>query len=197
MTYPSRRARGRTSGFFTGILGCVLMCCSPAAFGQSQTGGAAGGSGAGASQSAAEISDKIDQLTRSLEQTQVELAESRTEIQELRATLKQVLERMNSGASGGNGLAATNAGAGVQPNGQAVVTGSASGSGSATATASQQVATDESKAAPAQISQDDWDILNARVDEQRQVKVESMSRYRVKLSGLALVHRVRQLRAGR
>jgi len=45
---------------------------------------------------------------------------------------------------------------------------------------------DESKAAPAQISQDDWDILNARVDEQRQVKVESMSRYRVKLSGLAL-----------
>src|SRR3984885_3501131 len=186
MTYPSRRARGRTSGFFTGILGCVLMCCSPAAFGQSQTGGAAGGSGAGASQSAAEISDKIDQLTRSLEQTQVELAESRTEIQELRATLKQVLDRMNSGASGGNGLAATNAGAGVQPNGQAVVTGSASGSGSATATVSQQVTADESKAAPAQISQDDWDILNARVDEQRQVKVESMSRYRVKLSGLAL-----------
>jgi hypothetical protein len=183
MTYPSRRARGRTSGFFTGILGCVLMCCSPAAFGQSQTTGTAG---AGASQSAGEISDKIDQLTRSLEQTQVELAESRTEIQELRATLKQVLERMNSGANGGNGLAAANAGAGVQPSGQAVVTGSGSATAAAPATASQQVATDDSKAAPAQISQDDWDILNARIDEQRQVKVESASRYRVKLSGLAL-----------
>src|SRR5580698_2278405 len=189
MTYPSRRAQWRTRGllprrFFEGVVGCVLLCCSPATFGQSQAGGSGGSTGT--PENAAEISDKIDHLTRSLEQTQVELAESRTEIQELRATLKQVLDRMNSGASGGNGLAATNAGAGVQPNGQAVVTGSASGSGSATATASQQVATDESKAAPAQISQDDWDILNARVDEQRQVKVESMSRYRVKLSGLAL-----------
>ena len=84
MTYPSRRARGRTSGLIPGILGCALLCCSPAAFGQSQA------AGAGASQGAAEISDKIDQLTRSLEQTQVELAQSRTEIQELRATLKQV-----------------------------------------------------------------------------------------------------------
>lgn len=133
MTYPSRRARGRTSGFFTGILGCVLMCCSPGASGQSQTAGTdtAGTGGAVTSQSAAEISGKIDQLTRSLEQTQVELAESRTEIQELRATLKQVLERMNSGASGGNGLAAANAG--VQ-GGQVVVTGSASAAILASAT---------------------------------------------------------------
>jgi hypothetical protein len=39
---------------------------------------------------------------------------------------------------------------------------------------------------PAQISQDDWDILNARVDEQRQTKVESASKFRLKLSGLLL-----------
>ncbi len=168
MTYPSRRARGRTSGLIPGILGCALLCCSPAAVGQSQA------AGAGASQGAAEISDKIDQLTRSLEQTQVELAQSRTEIQELRATLKQVLERMDSGTNGGNALSA---GANGQPAGlPAPAAGIA---------ASQQMAT-ESKPVPAQISQDDWDILNARVDEQRQTKVESMSRYRLKLSGLAL-----------
>jgi hypothetical protein len=42
-------------------------------------------------------------------------------------------------------------------------------------------------AAPAaQISQDDWDLLNARVEEQRQTKVESASKFRLKLSGLAL-----------
>jgi hypothetical protein len=38
----------------------------------------------------------------------------------------------------------------------------------------------------AQISQDDWDLLNARVEEQRQTKVESGSKFRLKLSGLAL-----------
>src|SRR5256885_14017804 len=39
---------------------------------------------------------------------------------------------------------------------------------------------------PAQISQDDWDILNARVEEQHQTKVESASKFRLKLSGIAL-----------
>src|ERR1700744_897067 len=99
MTYPSRRAHRRTSGFFPGILGCVLLCCSPAAFGQAQASGTAN---AAASPNTAEISDKIDQLTRSLEQTQVELAQSRTEFQGPRATLKQVLERMNPGTNSGN-----------------------------------------------------------------------------------------------
>ncbi len=187
MTYPSRRAPWRTRGplprrllqgrLFGGIVGCVLLCCSPATFGQSQAGGGSGS--AVAPENAAEISDKIDHLTRSLEQTQVELAESRTEIQELRATLKQVLERMNSGTNGGNAVTAS-AGMAAQPGSQAVVSPDAASGGS------QQGLADESKAAPAQISQDDWDILNARVDEQRQSKVESMSRYRLKLSGLAL-----------
>ena len=179
MTYPSRRARGRTSGFFNGIpvmpgiLGCVLLCCSPGAFGQAQAANAA------PSPSVTEISDKIDQLTRSLEQTQVELAQSRTEIQELRAALKQVLERTNAGTSGANALTAN---AGVQSGDPPAQTGADAG----VVAANQQVAADQSKPAAAQISQDDWDILNTRVDEQRQTKVESMSRNRLKLSGLAL-----------
>jgi hypothetical protein len=178
MTYPSRRAFQRISRFLPGMLGCALLCCSPGAFGQSES-GQAGTPGSMTAQGAADISDKIDHLTRSLEQTQVELAQSRTEIQELRATLKQVLEKMNSGASGGNSMTAS-AGAAAQP-----------GSGGQTAVATtggatQQASADESKSPAAQISQDDWDILNARVDEQRQTKVESMSRYRLKLSGLAL-----------
>jgi hypothetical protein len=169
MTYPSRRAFQRIRRFSPGILGCVLLCCSPAAFGQTQAAGTA------ATQSTAEISEKIEQLTRSLDQTQVELAQSRTEIQELRAALKQVLEKMNPGANGATGLSADS---GVQPPDQAFAT---------TVGGAQQASIAQpSKSMPAQISQDDWEILNERVDEQRQVKVESMSRYRVKLSGLAL-----------
>src|SRR5260370_15817585 len=44
----------------------------------------------------------------------------------------------------------------------------------------------ETTATASQISQDDWDVLNARVDEQRQTKVESGAKFRLKLSGIAL-----------
>jgi hypothetical protein len=115
-----------------------------------------------------ELAGKIERLTKSLEQTQVELAESRTEIQQLRATLQELLKRMD-------GLASAPVGATDQEG---------------TAAASSQTSTapimSEDAHAAAQISQDDWDVLNARVDEQRQTKVESASKYRVKLSGIAL-----------
>jgi hypothetical protein len=108
-----------------------------------------------------ELASKIEQLTQSLEQTRSELAESRSEIEQLRAALQQVLDRMNS-----------------------LAPGSTLGASPDAASAAPQARQDQAPAA--QISQDDWDILNARVDEQRQTKVESTSRYRVKLSGIAL-----------
>jgi hypothetical protein len=111
-----------------------------------------------------ELAAKIDQLTKSLEQTQVQLAESRTEIQQLRSMLQDVLNRMNNlppGSAAGGTVAAQ------------------------TAPPAGQTNPDETHA-PAQISQDDWDMLNARVDEQRQTKVESASKFRLKLSGLLL-----------
>ncbi len=110
-----------------------------------------------------ELAGKIEQLTKSLEQTQVELAQSRTEIQELRTTLQEVLNRMNNLAAGQAASPAPEA-AGAVPD---------------------QTKSGETRPA-AQISQDDWDILNSRVDEQRQTKVESASRFRLKLSGIAL-----------
>jgi hypothetical protein len=116
-----------------------------------------------------ELAGKIEQLTKSLEQTQVELAQSRTEIQQLRATLQEVLDRINNLAASPTAGAATQA---------------ASAAPLAFSAALPQ--TPSGDAHPAQISQDDWDILNARVDEQRQTKVESASRYRLRLSGIAL-----------
>ena len=40
--------------------------------------------------------------------------------------------------------------------------------------------------AKASISQDDWEVMNERVAELQQTKVESASKFRVKLSGLLL-----------
>ena len=108
-----------------------------------------------------ELNAKIELLTKSLQQTQVELAESRTEIQQLRATLEEVLKRLQSPA--GEASMANPAAPALAPV-QAGVQG----------------------APAAQISQDDWDLLNGKVEEQRQTKVESGSKFRLKLSGLAL-----------
>jgi len=109
-----------------------------------------------------ELNGKIELLTRSLEQTQTELARSRSEIEQLRAMLGEVLKRMDATAA-------------LTPEAPNASTGAAPGP------------TGPEPAAPAaQISQDDWDVLNARVDEQRQTKVESASKFRLKLSGIAL-----------
>jgi hypothetical protein len=112
-----------------------------------------------------ELAARIEQLTKSLEQTQVELSQSRTEIQQLRATLQEVLNRMN----------------GAAPN----LSANAPSAEQAVGPTNAQTKPGENQV-PAQISQDDWDILNARVNEQRQTKVESASKFRLKLSGLVL-----------
>jgi hypothetical protein len=111
-----------------------------------------------------DLNGKIELLTRSLEQTQTELARSRSEIEQLRAMLGEVLKRMD--------------GAAALP-----VQGPGAGTGVAAAPPGP-----EGAQAAAQISQDDWDLLNARVEEQRQTKVESGSKFRLKLSGIALVN---------
>jgi hypothetical protein len=108
-----------------------------------------------------ELNARIELLTKSLQQTQVELAESRAEIQQLRAALEELLKRIPAAAPSESS--------------------GPSGSGSNPATALQ--AEERPKA---QISQEDWDLLNAKVDEQRQTKVESGSKFRLKLSGIAL-----------
>ncbi len=128
--------------------------------------GAQSGAPSANSENPPELAGKIERLTKSLEQTQVQLAESRTEIQQLRTTLQELLKRMDT-------LAAAPVGAAAQE-----------GTAAATQTGAAPAVPEEAHAA--QISQDDWDVLNARVEEQRQTKVESASKYRVKLSGIAL-----------
>src|SRR5579859_3416823 len=116
----------------------------------------------GASENPQGLNDKIESLTRSLQQTQTELARSREEIEQLRATMEQLLKRMDT------------------------VVAAMPGAGSSVAAANVTPVSPEEAPKAAQISQDDWDVLNAKVEEQRQTKVESGSKFRLKLSGLAL-----------
>jgi hypothetical protein len=149
----------------TCVMGLCLMIgtlgSSTSGFGQSVPEPASPPNGQAAVVSGQELNGKIELLTRSLEQTQTELARSRGEIEQLRAMLGEVLRRIDStqAAAGPQGIKPGEPGA---------------------------VAPSPDVAPAAQISQEDWDLLNARVEEQRQTKVESGSKFRLRLSGLAL-----------
>ena len=109
---------------------------------------------------------KIDALTHSIEQMQSQLQQSQAEIQQLREMLGEVLRAQGAQGAPGTATAATAAGESASPaaNPQAPAAG----------------------APPAQISEDDWQVLNARVAEHEQVKVASASKYRLTISGIAL-----------
>jgi hypothetical protein len=108
----------------------------------------------------ADLSSKIEALTRSVEHMQIELEESRSEIQRLRSALEQVL-RTPEGSSVANPL-------------------------DERISAVAQQERPETGGPAARIAQDDWQIVNARLEEHEQVKVESDSKYRLKISGIAL-----------
>jgi hypothetical protein len=109
---------------------------------------------------------KIRVLTDSLDQTRAELSESREEIRELRTMLEQVMQKMGE---------QTGVSAGAATGEQAP----------SDANASSQKPNEHENA---QISSDDWQIVNARLEEQEQDKVESNLKYRVKLSGMVLLN---------
>ncbi len=117
-----------------------------------------------------ELDAKVRSLTQSLEQTRAELAESRSEIRELRAMVEQVLKKV-----GGPGMPAAD-GAAHQELASLTLPDFSS---SANAKSGAQEA-------PAQVTPDDLQIVNTRLEELQQDKVESASKYRLKLSGIVL-----------
>jgi hypothetical protein len=137
---------------------CLTLLFSPAVFAQSESASAP-------TASQQDLNAEIRSLSESLRETRSELAQSRSEIKQLRTALEQVISRVN----------------GIAPAPSAEEKASVAESSKNAPNA----APPESQG-QANISQDDWDILNARVEEQRQVKVESGSKYRLKLSGLVL-----------
>jgi hypothetical protein len=113
-----------------------------------------------------ETDARIAALDKSLQETRAELAETRQEIRQLRT----LLEEMNKTS------------AASPPSPAAPETQDAQQSRPAHA----EVQSTPSTAPLAEISTDDWQVLKTEVQEQAQEKVESGSKYRLKLWGLAL-----------
>jgi hypothetical protein len=124
----------------------------------------------------ADLEAKIQALTTSLDQTRSELSESRAEIRQLRSLLEQVVQKV--GPLGADSVASTSAA--PSQNALSVANGNDSAQPSSEPTGAAQH--------PAQISEDDWQVLNSRVDEQAQDKVETNLKYRLKLSGIVLMN---------
>lgn len=102
--------------------------------------------------------DEVSTLRQQLQQTQEQLTQSVSEIRELRAMMERMQGQLNA-LSGREEKTVS------EPPAQAAAPAS-------------QAAT---------ITSDDWQLLNAKVEEQQQVKVESASKFRVKLSGMLLL----------
>ena len=111
-------------------------------------------------ESQTDLGARIEALTHSVEQMQSELEQSRVEIQQLREMLGQVLRAQGNPAPANP----SDEHASVTDNPQAP----------------------PASTPPAPITEDDWQIMNARVEEHEQVKVASSSRYRLTISGIAL-----------
>lgn len=144
-----------------GTLVCMALIAATSARGQSAN------SQTPSPPSQADLDGRIRALTDSLEQTRAELSESRQEIRELRSMLEQVMQKIGPETSS-------------NPAGASAVPGSREGTPNPAQAATAQ--------STAQISPDDWQVLNARVDEQAQDKIESNLKYRVKLSGMVLMN---------
>ncbi len=142
----------------SGRLLCVVLAGGLPAFAQS----------ASAPASQAELDAKVRMLCQTLEETRVELSESRSEIRQLRAMLEQALRKM--------GEPDKPAPAAVAPREQAPEKSSGN---------SQETKSNDEQNL-ARITEDDWQIAKARLEELQQDKVESSSKYRLKLSGIAL-----------
>jgi hypothetical protein len=95
-------------------------------------------------------------LRRQLQQTQEQLSRSENEIRELRTMMERMQQQVSALAAGK-----------VSP------------------TSDAEASNQEGQQAPVP-SPDDWQMLKAEVEEHQQVKVESASKFRLKLSGIVL-----------
>jgi hypothetical protein len=177
--------RGRVAAVARGGVLCLaLFGAGPAG---AQSGGASSGqssvqlsapTGAPAAMDSADWNSRLEKLTESLKETRAELSQSRAEVRELHAMVQQLIE-----ASAGHVAAIPGSAAAPANPARA---NSAPANPSTPPAVLPPATTAEVQANPAQLTQDDWELTNARIDEQAQDKVESRLKYRVKLSGIVL-----------
>lgn len=135
------------------------------------------GDGAGAfAESVRDLEARLREFNSTLQEMHAEVARSRTEAAELRQELGETRAQL---ASLKRDVAATRG----QPAPSATLSAGSSGVTGA-AGASRQAAIDERLPK----LEEDQQLLNAKVEDQYQTKVESASKYRIRLSGIALLN---------
>lgn len=112
----------------------------------------------------ADTDARIAALDQSLRETRAELTETRVEIRQLRSLLEAMNKKMTAATPASQNAPAQSIAPGAAPVAQSA----------------------QSAAPPAQIGEDDWQIVKAEVQQQAQEKVESGSKYSLKLWGMAL-----------
>ena len=126
------------------------------------------------------LSDSVRELRKQIQELQAAVAEIRSEAQQYRAEtaeLRRELESVRASSGPQRALVAESA-----PQAEAASYALASGE---TPAASPQ---DLRKAERAATLEEEYQLLSGKIDEQYQTKVESGSRYRVRLSGIVLLN---------
>lgn len=103
------------------------------------------------------VQDPVNELRKQLQQTQEQLSRSEGEIREMRATMERMQQQLDRLTS----------------------------TGTASPSAESPAANEAQGLAPSTAS-DEWQMLTAKVEEHQQIKVESASKFRLKLSGMVL-----------
>ncbi|MGO8789414.1 MAG: hypothetical protein ACLQVL_18775, partial [Terriglobia bacterium] len=122
------------------------------------------------------LAGEVKALNATIQELRSEVSQSRQETRELRVELHGAIEKLSSASlsAGAEGKDATYV------------------SAARAATQAPPVPTAPTEESPAEARlnrlEEDQQLLQAKVDEQHQTKVESASKYRVKLSGLALLN---------
>ncbi|HEX5413027.1 MAG TPA: hypothetical protein VFZ27_14345 [Terriglobia bacterium] len=163
------------SGIAGGAVLVLFLAGVPAA---AQVAAAGGGTAAPAQsleQSVQMLAQQVQQLNATISQLQTEVSRSRQETQELRRELQGALGRLVQAES-------------PAPQKQTpLVAKQVAQEPSATSAATQTSGQPEFNERVSKL-EDNQELLKAKVDDQYQTKVESVSKYRLKLSGIALLN---------
>jgi hypothetical protein len=122
------------------------------------------------------LAGEVKELNATIQELRGEVSRSRQETRELRAELQGALEKLSSTSLSAGGEGKTSPGV--------------SEARAATQEPPSPPAANAETSPEARLSrlEEDQQLLQAKVDEQHQTKVEGASKYRVKLSGIALVN---------
>ena len=126
------------------------------------------------------LADSVRELREQVRELQAAMAEMRSETQRARAetlAVRRELEEMRAPSGTGNGVVM-----------EAVARTNGSSSGAPSGTVPEEEQQDQKKHDHTATLDEEYELLSGKIDDQYQTKVESASKYRVRLSGIVLLN---------